>query len=647
MPRRSLRTAAVAVGAGALAVPFLMAPANAAPSTPSPSGRTTLSGTHPQWATPSREKGAPSASAAVTFRAVLRLRNAAAAEKLAYAVSDPASASYQKFLTASEFNAHYGATDSSVKTVRSYLSEQGFTVTSVAPGNRWVEATGTVARVDKAFSTTLKTYRYSGHTLRSPSVAASIPASVQPDIMTITGLDQAGTLVRPANTRVQPDGVTGKAAPAAKPAPGECSNYWDQHEQTTPAAYGGKTSYPTYICGYIGDQLQTAYGVKSAIVGGRTGTGVTVGIIDAYGSPTALSDLKRYSGDTGLAAPKPGQYQQKLFTPFNQQANCGGEAGWNGEQTLDIEAVHAMAEGAHIFYFGAKNCGDGIDKALNYAIQQDKVDMVSNSYGYNTEDLPASQINATHAMFVQAAAQGIGIYFSSGDSGDDLAAAGSIQPSYSASDPMVTAVGGTSLAIDGAGNRLFETGWGTALDRVLPDYSDFSTSLPGAFLFGAGGGVSTLFAQPAYQKHVVPDSVAKMFSSKKMRAVPDVAALADPYTGFLVGQTENGVYGTYGIGGTSLACPVFAGIQALASQGLKHRIGFANPVLYRLAGSRAYHDVAPQRSPVAVTNPSGSYLVTFDKDSSLYTAKGYDQVTGVGSPNGEKFLYGERRVARH
>ncbi len=635
MPRRTLRAAAAAIGAGALVVPFLMATAGAAPNA---TAKSTLAGTVPTWATRAHQAGTPDSSATVTFRAVLPLRSAAAAERFGYAVSDPSSAQYQHTVTSAQFNARFGPTGASVQSVASYLRKEGFTVRSAAPGNRWVEASGTVSAVNKAFSTTLRTYRYKGHTLRSPSVPAAVPQSLRSSIMTITGLDQGASLLRPGGVRQAP--ATKTAAPdASAPAPSECSSYWDQHEQTVPPAYAGKTQYPTYTCGYIGDQLQSAYGTKSALIHGHDGHGVTVGIIDAYGSPTMLSDLTTYSAQVGLPAPKPGQYKQKLFTPFNLQTECGGEAGWNGEQTLDVESVHSMAPGANIFYFGAKNCDTGIDDALNYALQQDKVDLISNSYGFAGEDIPAGEINAEHSLFVQAAAEGIGLYYSSGDRGDEAGATGVTQPDYPASDPMVTAVGGTALAIDAGGNRLFETGWGTALDRVdKSTYEGYLDPLPGAFYFGAGGGVSTLFRQPKYQKRVVPDALSKAYGKKAMRTVPDVSAVADPYTGFLVGQTEGGVYGNYAIGGTSLACPVVAGIHAVASQGRKHRIGFANPALYRLAGSRAVYDVNGSRMPIGVTNPSGSYLVTLDRDSSLRTTGGYDLVTGIGSPNGQNYL---------
>src|SRR5205807_317944 len=115
------------------------------------------------------------------------------------------------------------------------------------------------------------------------------------------------------------------------------------------------------------------------------------------------------------------------------------------------------------------------------------------------------------------------------------------------------------------------------------DGSSWTPAPPGEFTSGAGGGTSKLFAQPFYQRNVVPDALSKANGATAMRVDPDIAAIADPNTGFLVGQTQqfpdsSVKFSEYRIGGTSLACPVVAGIQALAQQA-QHGvpIGFANP----------------------------------------------------------------------
>ncbi len=141
--------------------------------------------------------------------------------------------------------------------------------------------------------------------------------------------------------------------------------------------------------------------------------------------------------------------------------------------------------------------------------------------------------------------------------------------------------------------------------------------------------------------------------SKPGRAVPDVAMDGDPNTGMLVGETQtfsDGVYyDTYRIGGTSVSCPLFAGLMALADQRAGHAHGFANPAFYKLAGSRAYRDIVNPRGIVAVVRSdfdngeNAADGVTFsvrtmNQTGTLRTLPGYDDVTGMGSPNGEAFL---------
>ena len=135
--------------------------------------------------------------------------------------------------------------------------------------------------------------------------------------------------------------------------------------------------------------------------------------------------------------------------------------------------------------------------------------------------------------------------------------------------------------------------------------------------------------------------------------VPDVAAVGDPTTGFLVGQTQafghGPRYAEYRIGGTSLSCPLFAAIMALADQAAGRHHGFANPLLYALAGSNAFRDIVDPASPMAVVrtdfanfvNPHDGLAYTLrslNQTGTLATTPGYDDVTGLGSPNGQSFL---------
>ena len=161
------------------------------------------------------------------------------------------------------------------------------------------------------------------------------------------------------------------------------------------------------------------------------------------------------------------------------------------------------------------------------------------------------------------------------------------------------------------------------------------------WLYGSGGGVSRIFAKPFYQSAL----------SATGRAVPDIAALGDPQTGFLVGQTQTfpdgAAYDEFRLGGTSLSSPIMAGIMALADQAAGAPHGFANPLFY--ANPDAFHDVLSVKTAVARRNFNNSIdasagttdlLRTFDDYSgspTQHTGTGWDNVTGLGTP-GEDFL---------
>ena len=145
---------------------------------------------------------------------------------------------------------------------------------------------------------------------------------------------------------------------------------------------------------------------------------------------------------------------------------------------------------------------------------------------------------------------------------------------------------------------------------------------------------------------MVPDSLSRAYSDTRMRVEPDLAAVADPYTGYLIGYTSGGVYSEFSYGGTSLATPVISALFALASQGRSAPIGFANPLLYSPAVRATIFDVAPKRAPTAMaftsTNPASlcydSCLITTDRDTSLHGATGFDDVTGLGAPRDAAFV---------
>lgn len=623
-----------------------------------PSGTATLAGSVPAWANSSSFKGVTSGSDSVGFRVYLGWNNPAGAAAVAAAVSNPSSASYGKYLTSAQFHQQFSPSQASVGAVQSWLRSQGFTIDYTPSNNLYVAAEGTVAQASTAFGVTFGNYAVSGMTLRSPETALSIPASLAGTVQAIAGLDESAALVRPASVPTAPP-------PAAFVNATPCSAYWDQIDTTTPTndgihlpnIYGSPTPYAP--CGYTPQQIRGAYGVPGAL----TGAGVTVAIIDAYASPTILSDVNTWSTNRGIAPLKAGQFSQVVApgTFLRPQNPRQDPQGWSGEETLDIEAVHGMAPDAKIVYVGAPNNYQDLDAALNKVVDGHLADMVSNSYGFAGEALPPGYIKPFNAILIQAAAEGIGVYFSSGDFGDEtggvVANASLATPDWPASSPWVTAVGGTSLGVNASNGIAIETGWESGTSKYVSSSNSWVPAPPGSYLYGSGGGTSRLFAQPSYQVGVVPNSMSKIHGGAAMRVVPDVAAFGDPNTGYLIGQTQTFPDGTvkyseYRIGGTSLSSPIFAGMMADLQQLKGSDIGFANPMLYALDLSTpsAFNDIlhvanagvvrANFVNSVDATDGYAYIFRSFDFTTGLtiHTVAGYDDVTGIGSVNGVNFF---------
>ena len=528
--------------------------------------RRALASTTPRWVAKASSLGRANGAKQQTIRVYLAPKGGLPALKAdVAAVANPATSTYRQFLSPSQYHSRYDATQAAVSEVSAWLESGGLTVTGVEKNRRYITARGTVTSLEKTVGVTLNSYRHAGQTVTAPTAAATVPANVASYVSTVAGLD---TTLR-AMTH------------AAAPSPGfrnarPCSISYGQVKASTQADF--KTPLPRFrgqtlpyaVCGYAGPQLRAAYENNSSL----DGSGITVAITDAYASPTIAKDANTYATRHGDGAYRSGQLTQVKPNRYSRQGRCDPQ-GWYGEETLDVEAVHAMAPGANIRYYASSSCfDDDLLDTLSRVVEDNKASVVSNSWGDVESSASGSSVIAFEGVFLQGAMQGIGFMFSSGDNGDELANSGIRQVDYPVSDPYVTAVGGTSDAIGANGKFIFQTGWGTEKYSLSGDGKEW-TSL--GFLYGAGGGVSALFNRPDYQAGVVP---AKFGSG---RAVPDVGLDADPTTGFLVGQTQTfsdgAYYDEYRVGGTSLASPLYAGMTALASQHAGGRLGLLNPTL--------------------------------------------------------------------
>ena len=631
---RALATTALAVGAVTGAALAAAPAASAAPGDP-----VTIANTLPGWLGRAQQVQVTAKVATPqTVRVYLAPKGGLAALQAAVAsLSTPGSANYGKWLTSAQYDATYAPTAASAQALSGYLAGKGLAVGGVEAHRRYVTATGTPAQLGAAFGTTLGVYTHDGQTVTAPSAAAKLPASVGNQVLTVTGLDTTFSAV--THDDVTPDDPTPPPAGFVNGKP--CSVYYGkllatyQADYTTPLPQFMGQTLPYAPCGYTGAQYRQAY---EKGLSGLTGAGATVAITDAYQWPRLTTDVAIYANRHGDGAYRDGQLTE-VPSPigYRYKQRCD-PSGWAGEEVLDVEAVHAMAPAANIRYYGSASCSDAdfID-TLARVVDDNQAQIVSNSWGGLESISSASSVAAYEQIFLQGATQGQSFLFSSGDNGDELANTGIRQVDYPTSDPYVTSVGGTSTGIDRTG-IVTQTGWGTQSYKLSANGQAWQKV---GFSSGAGGGYSSLFNRPSWQDKKVPAT------APAGRAVPDVAMDADPNTGMLIGMTQafpsGPAYGEYRIGGTSLASPLLAGFMALGiGQAGGQGYGLLNPALYRVSTSNIT-DVTPVADLGVVRvnynnsiddSDGVSYFVrTFDQDSSLKTAVGWDPVTGLGVPN--------------
>jgi subtilase family serine protease len=688
------------VGTAAVFGTFGLAASGTSSAGGSPPALSPLSGTASPAAATTPSSAPVAGTTSISFDVSLSLRDAAAAQALAEAVSTPGSPEYHHYLSPAQWEARYSPTTSQVALVTSWLNQEGLHVGSVSADRLVIPVRGTAAQIDHVFSTSLSYHDVNGRSVRLLDGNLSVPSALAGIVNGAPGLGEsvatpdntAGSSVNAASTTAVPNDDTVPAAngdgPSPYPPPAgfvpapPCGSYYNQTYETTRPPYGhGYPAQPPYeVCGYSPSQLRSAYGVAGRVAAGESGQGVTVAVVDAYASPTLLTDVQEFFQNQDATNPLHDSQFSALYPASYDHATLCQASGWYGEQTLDVTAVHAMAPGASILYVAGSNCLDsGLLNAVTKVVDGHLVQVVTDSWGDTGGDLlDAASVRAAYDdVFTMAAGTGISVLFSSGDDGDNFPVLGVTSPDYPVSSPFVTAVGGTTLQIGSRGQRLGELGWSTdhsylcraaLIGTTGCSKSTKNTWLPLTFDGGSGGGASYDYLQPWYQVGVVPSAMSiensPITGPSPTRVEPDVAMDADPSTGMLVGETQTFPTGTswatYRIGGTSVAAPLFAGIAALADQTSGTALGFLNPALYKLDTSdpSAYYDVVPggKQSQArvdyanSIDNSAGLLysirIITYEgiesycngsgncasRDNTLVTAPGYDNMTGIGSP---------------
>jgi len=395
-----------------------------------------------------------------------------------------------------------------------------------------------------------------------------------------------------------------------------------------------------HVACYSANQIEHAYGVPTLFAKGIDGKGETIVLVDSYGSPTIAHDLKAF--DTAYHIPAPPSL--KIIQPAGKvppYKPTPNREGWAGETTLDVEYSHAMAPGANILLVEtpvAETEGvhgfPQIVKAESYVVAHHLGDVISQSFGATEQTFPsASKLRSLRSAYVAAAKAHITVLASTGDFGAaDVKLNGStfyLHPvsAWPATDPLVTAVGGTQLRLTASGKR-------TAPDQVWNDtfnktVNQLLTNGPGPNPIAAAGGVSAVFSRPSFQ-----NGVKSAVGSH--RGIPDVSMSA-ACSGFVnTYSTFPGPLPGWGqVCGTSEASPLFAGVVALADQVAGHPLGVINPRLYQLLAAHA-------AGVVDVTK--GNNTVAFTQGGKLHTVHGfkavpgYDLASGIGTVNAALFV---------
>jgi len=347
--------------------------------------------------------------------------------------------------------------------------------------------------------------------------------------------------------------------------------------------------------------IRAAYGIQPLLDQGITGRGSTIVIIGAYQNPKIQSDLAMF--DTAWGLPPPASLticpSASCATPWNLPAfdpnPKGVQFAFSVEISIDVEWAHAVAPGAAIVLVEAKSKEDtDLVAATGYAVDNNLGDVITQSFGEAETCASPAVLAQQHSVFQKAADLGITVFASSGDKGAGRQACNDpnslvFSVSTPASDPGVTAVGGTHMVAGAGGAYQSESAWS-----------------------GSGGGFSTLFRRPGYQAPFQKDN--------KARGLPDVAYNADKATGYVVWWMGMGAV----VGGTSAGSPQWAGIIALADQTAGRRLGAINKSLYHIGKSDAYS---------SALNDITSGANTFAGANTYEATPGWDAVTGLGTPN--------------
>jgi subtilase family serine protease len=554
-------------------------------------------GSAPRVPAAAKATGPLPSSTRIRLTLALSPRDPLAMANYASAVSTPGSSVYHQFLTVPQFRARFAPSAAQVAQVRASLRARGLSPGPLAANGLELSVTATAGEVGRAFSVGLERYRLRGG--RIAFVNRQAPALDQGVAGLVQGVVGLNTVAVPRPMDIRRRTARARAGRAlarvATGGPQPCS-----------AASAVNNQFPLT---YTADQIASAYRFSSLYDLGDRGAGQTIALYEL--EPHAASDVAAYQACYGTST-------SVTDVPVDGGAGPGGGA---GEAALDIEDLIGLAPAANILVYSGPNSnldspGSGPYDTYAAIISQNRASVISTSWGV-CEPLEGSQdAQGENTLFQEAAIQGQSIVSASGDAGAE-----------DCTDLLGNPTGG--LAVDDPAGQPFVTGaGGTSLDSLGPPPAEIAwNSLGGA----TGGGISALWSMPSYQSSAssslgvinARSSGVPCSSRALCRQVPDVAADADPNTGYAIYFAG----GWTSVGGTSVASPTWGALLALTNASpvcRGSRLGFANPALYRVASnlySSAFNDITAGNN---VITSAGGYSA----------GPGYDMVTGLGTPNG-------------
>jgi kumamolisin len=467
----------------------------------------------------------------------------------------------RRYLTREQLASDHGASPEDIAKVVAFAHANHLAVVETSEARRSVWLAGTVAQMSAAFGVTLEEYDHpGGGTFRGRTGSILISADLKDIVVGVFGLDNRPQARPQFRIRMPTSQQQHQAAAAA-------------NTQFTPTQIAQLYDFPANL----------------------DGTGECIGIIE-LGGGFKTADLQAYFSNLGLPTPA----VTSVAVDGGSNTPSGNADGPDGEVMLDIEIAGAIAPKAKIVVYFTANTSQGFLDAITQAVHDtvNKPSVISISWGGPESGWTGQAFEQFDQAFQAAAAVGVTITVAAGDSGSsDGVADGQAHVDFPASSPNVLACGGTRL--NASNTTIFS-------EVVWNDPNGGAT----------GGGVSDQFPVPDYQQNAgIPTSANS--SNNTGRGVPDVAANADPATGYVVrADGEDAV-----VGGTSAVAPLWAGLVALLNQAIGKPVGLLNPTLYGFD---------PQ---------SGVFRDITEGNNGAYSAgPGWDACSGLGVAVGTKLL---------